>query len=98
MAKQEGFISLRITPQPYRTVVPTGIRGVAFYVTFTSTTLRVEIFFQLQSDKVNKARFDAIAFKQDEIDKALDRKLSWERRAGQIGSCIELLLPLNYQR
>ena len=39
---------------------------------------------------MNKARFDAIVLKRDEIDKELDRKLSWERLDDRIGSRIAL--------
>ena len=90
-ANQEGFIGLRNVRSQHWTTFSTGNRAVGFVVSFTAGRLRVAICFQSpRSDEVNKARFDAIVLKRDEIDKELDRKLSWERLDDRIGSRIAL--------
>ena len=90
VARREGFICARNVLPQHWTNFSTGIRTVGFYASFTRTMLIVAVSFQSQSDEVNKARFDAIVVNRDEVDKALERKLSWERCDGRVGSRIAL--------
>ena len=89
-AKQEGFIGSRYALPQYWTTFSTGIRHVSLNVLLSNIGMSIKIRFQAKSDTVNKARFDVIVMKRDEIEKELDRKLSWKRIDGTNGSSISL--------
>ena len=90
-AREVGFKGLRKSLPQNWTRFSTGKGDIGWYVAFTNTgKLKVELYLESKSADVNKARFDAILAKREEMDKALDRKLSWERLDDKKGARIAL--------
>ena len=90
-AREAGFKGLRKSLPQNWTRFSAGKGDVGWYVAFTNTgKLKVELYLESKLADTNKARFDAIALKRDELDKLLDRQLSWERLDDKKGSRIAI--------
>ena len=90
-ARENGFKGLK-RARPKSWIRFSTVRGdVGLYASFTRTAqLKIEFYFESTKKEVNKARFDALFARSDEINKALNRKLIWERLDDKIGSRIAI--------
>lgn len=71
-----------------------GYSGINYGVAFSSgNSLRAEIYIDLGDQVKNKATFDFLENKKDEIEKLFGEKLKWERLEARRASRIAVILP-----
>lgn len=88
-ARQNGYRGSRRAMAQNWLRLSTGRADLGCYIAFTSTEkLKVELYFEAKSVEINKARFDAVHAKLQEIEATLGKSLSWERLDEKIGSRI----------
>lgn len=79
-----------------RNWLPTGagISGVNLNLVFYAQGIRLEIYFGSSDPEINKARFDKVLTKRQEIEQFLGKTLEWEDLEGKKACRISMYGPL----
>lgn len=96
----EAKLHAHITPGPYSWIgTSSGVRGLGlnYAVTQDSSTAELYIDRGKDSEEENKKIFDQLYEQRDEIERAAQHPISWERLDGRRASRIKISVPGGYR-
>lgn len=73
--------------------LPTGYGAIVYSISFTTTGLRVQLYFNSPKSEINAANFEQIAGQRGIFESALGESAEWDDKPGRKGAAIFVTSP-----